>query len=255
MVTLWMQCVVAILTVLWGFLAVQVWRRIPTAPELHRASWALTGWVFTILGISTTIQLGIGAPWAYFSGEGSTVYELYLRLSPIGNHSRGFLVIAYGVMLAGLPWIWRVARHRFFAVVLLASCAAMTVGALVGWVEGPLVQVIHWTATAIFDSVELMLLLLALFVAVVWNTTDRLLWVALAIFAVHEMLDVAWYSALAWSDVAGAWSPKPRYIHMYASLAYLLMIIVSVRRMRLADKEVEVGGFIEPPDRIATSLS
>jgi hypothetical protein len=254
MLTLLMQCLVAILTIVFGVVALQAARRVPGRPDLHRDAWWLTGFVFTILGISTFLQLCIGAPWAYFSGVGTPVYDAYMRIAPIGNHSRGFLVVAYGAMMAGLTGIHRRFPRHLGTFVFVTSFAAMTAGALVGWREGPLVQVTHWTATAISDSAELIVLLAALFIGVVWNTIDRLLWVALVIFTVHELFDVAWYSALTWADVPGAWQPSPVYIHLYASVAYLLMIFLTDRRIRLARKGVKVPGLIEFPERPTSSM-
>jgi hypothetical protein len=254
MLTLLMQCLVAILTIVFGIVALQAARRVPGRSDLHRDAWWLTGAVFTILGISTFLQLCIGAPWAYFSGVGTPVYDAYIRVAPIGNHSRGFLVLAYGAMMAGLTLIRRAFPRHFGTLVFVTSFAAMSAGAFVGWREGPLVQVTHWTATAISDSAELIFLLAALFIGVVWNTTDRLLWVALVIFTAHELFDVAWYSALAWSDVPGAWRPSPTYIHLYASVAYLLMIVLAVRRVRLARKGIKVPGLIELPERATSSM-
>lgn len=254
MVTLLMQCVVAILTIVFGVVALRASRFVPAGSDLHREAWWVTGAVFTILGISTFLQLCIGAPWAYFSGAGSPVYEAYMVVMPIGNHSRGVLVVAYGAMMAGLGLVHARFSQRLGAFVFVTSFAAMAAGALVGWREGPLVQVTHWTATAISDSAELIFLLAALFIGVVWNTTDRLLWIALVIFTAHELFDVAWYSALAWSDVPGAWRPSPTYIHLYASVAYLLMIVLADRRIRLARRGVRVPGLIELPERATSSM-
>jgi hypothetical protein len=253
-VTLAMQCVVAVLTVVFGIMALRVAHATRRNPVHHRAGWLLTGIVFTILGFSTAIQNFVAAPWAYFAGEGAPAFELYIRYSPAGNHSRGFLVVAYAMMMVGLAGIWRVAHRHFVGVVVGLSLAAMSLGAVVGWREGPLVQVTHWTATAISDSAELIFLLGALFIGVVRNTIDRLLWIALMIFTVHELLDVAWYSALAWSDVPGAWSPPTVYLHMYASVAYMLMIVVVARRIRLARQGVKVPGLIELPERATRSM-
>ncbi|MEW5929795.1 MAG: hypothetical protein AB1941_20260 [Gemmatimonadota bacterium] len=235
-------------------MALSTARRIPGSPELHQAAWWLTGTVFTILGISTVLQLCVAAPWAYFAGKGTPVFDAYLRLSPIGNHSRGFLVVAYGAMLAGIGRLAPARRPPFRTAVVLASFAAMIVGAWVGWKEGSLVRSTHYTATAIYDSTELIFLLAGLFIGVVWNTTDRLLWIAVVIFTVHELFDVVWYSALAWSDVPNAWRPPTKYIHLYASVAYLLMIFLANRRMRLARKGVRVPGLLEFPQRAAGSM-
>lgn len=254
MVTLAMQCVVAVLTLVFGITALRVAHAARESPAYHRAGWLLTGIVFTILGLSTAIQNCVAAPWAYFAGEGTPVYDLYIRYSPVGNHSRGFLVVAYAMMMVGLAGLWRGARRHFGAAVVAASLVAMTVGAVVGWREGPLVQVTHWTATAISDSAELLFLLGALFVGVIWNTTDRLLWIALVIFTVHELLDVVWFSALAWSDVPGAWYPSTVFLHGYASVAYLLMIGVAARRVRLARDGVSVPGLVETPPRATSSM-
>jgi hypothetical protein len=254
MLTLFMQCLVAILTVVFGVMALDAARRMPNAPEMHREAWWLTGCVFTILGISTALQLCVGAPWAYFSGKGTLAWDLYLRVSPIGNHSRGFLVVVYGAMLAGIGWISQVRRPPFRTLVVLASFAAMLVGGFVGWKEGYLVRATHYTATAISDAAELIVLLVALFIGVVWNTTDRLLWVALVIFTVHELFDVAWYSALAWADVPGAWRPPPVYIPPLCLRGLPRDDLPDAPPHPARAKGEQVPGLIELPERATSSM-
>lgn len=249
-----MQCVVAVLTLVFGVKALAVGRLVSTESALHKAAWSLSGYVFVALGISSVLQLCIGAPWAYFAGQGSSAYDLYLLLSPIGNHSRGILVVAYGAMMVALVWAARMPRGRFTALALCVTLAAMVLGGLLGWREGSLVRARHYTAMAISDSAELILLFAALLVGVIWNTTDRLLWLALVIFTVHELFDVTMYSALAWGGVPGAWRPSPMYIHLYASVAYAAMITIAVRRARLAGRGVKVSGLLDPPAKPPASL-
>lgn len=254
MTTLLLQCLVAVLTLAFGVMALAVARRAGGAPELHRAAWVLTGTVFTILGINSAIHNCIAAPWAYFAGKGSPELELYMQFSPAGNHSRGFLMLAFGAMMIGIVSVSRLAGRHVGAFAVVVGVASMIVGGVVGLREGNLVRATHYTATAVTDAAELILLLVALFVGIVWNTTDRLLWGALVIFTVHEMLDVPWFSAMAWADVPGAWRPSARFIHLYASVAYLLMIVVTERRLRLARKEVPVPGLFEFPQRAVGSM-
>lgn len=254
MTTLFLQCVVAILTLAFGVMALRVARRVPGAPELHRATWLLTGVVFTVLGINTAFHNVIAAPWAFFAGKGSPELDLYMQFSPIANHSRGFLMLAYGAMMAAIIPVSRAAGQRLGALTVLVAIAFMAVGAVLGFREGYLTRATHYTATTITDAAGLIFLLVALFLGIVRNTTDRLLWVGLVIFTVHELLDIPWFSAMAWADVPGAWRPSAKYIHLYASVAYLLMIFVAERRIRLARKGVRVPGLLEFPQRAVGSM-
>lgn len=254
MTTLFLQCVVAILTLVFGVAALRVAGRVPGAPELHRATWLLTGVVFTMLGISTAFHNVVAAPWAFFAGRGSPELALYMQFSPIANHSRGFLMLAYGVMMAAIVPLSRAAGQRLAVFAVLVGIAFMAVGAVLGFQEGSLTRATHYTATTITDAAGLIFLLAALFLGIVRNTTDRLLWVGLVIFTVHELLDIPWFSAMAWADVPGAWRPSAKYIHLYASVAYLLMILVAERRVRLARKGVRVPGLLEFPQRAVGSM-
>ncbi len=254
MTTLLLQCLVAVLTLAFGMMALEVARRAPDAPELHRAAWVLTGTVFTILGINSAIHNCIAAPWAYFAGKGSAELKLYMLFSPVANHSRGFLMLAYGAMMIGIVRVSRLAGRHVGRLAVLVGVVSMIVGGVVGFREGSLIRATHYTATTVTDAAELILLLGALFVGIVWNTTDRLLWGALVIFTVHELLDVPWFSAMAWADVPGAWRPSPRYLHLYASVAYLLMIVATDRRIRLARRGVRVPGLFEFPQRAVGSM-
>ncbi len=243
LVTLGLQALVAVVTVAFGAVAWRVWRAVERPGEPAAQGWRLTGGAFLLLGASSVVQVGIGAPWAYFSGAGSPVYEAYIRWLPLGNYSRAGLTMAFALALAALPR----AVPRLGPRAADAGLAACVAGAVAGAVFGRHgLTAQHWEQMAIAGAAELVLLLAALAVGVTVGSLDRFLWLALVVFAVHEVLHVVQVAALAWAATPGAWSPPPMLVHSYPVIAYAWMIRLTRRRLAFARAGLPVGPLFDP---------
>ncbi len=211
---------------------------------MHRISWQLTGVTFVLIGSSAVLHAG-AAIWAFMAGPGTVVYDTYLRWAPVGNHSRTVGVLAYACLLL---WVIRSRAslpHGFGPGVSGLLLLGMLTGGAIGWWEGSLIESRHWSAFAFLNLLSTLLVLAALFGALLNRTMDWHLWLTLAIFALHLAFNVIWFSALAWAGISGVWSPSPWQIQMYAVIAYGLMLALALHRLVLARQRVRVASALE----------
>ncbi|HEV2126862.1 MAG TPA: hypothetical protein VGW38_29265 [Chloroflexota bacterium] len=242
--TLFLQALGAALQLLFGILALATARHQDAFLPVRREAWWLTGATFTLLGAIMLVHTAIGSPWAYFSGPGTTVYEVYLRWSPVGNHSRALLIVGFGVLLLLLVWRQQLAHFRQLAVAVLLLAALL--GGIAGWLEGSLIEARHFTLLAIGDTLQLMVISAALLSALWLRMVDEHLWLCLSLYALMLALNVGWYSAMAWLDVPGAWVPTSMHMQMCRQVAYLGMLAFVLRRLVLARRGVQVPAFTDP---------
>jgi hypothetical protein len=244
LLTLFLQGLAAFLVLLFGILALAVARHQDAFLPVRREAWWLIGAAFTLLGLLQSVQGVIAAPWAYFSGPGTAVYEVYLRWAPVGNHSRGLLVVVFAVLLPLLAQRQPLPRLRELAVVALLL--GVLVGGFGGWVEGTLLQERHYTWLATSNTVQLMVLSAALLHALWIRTMDEHLWLSLFAYNLMQALHVGWLSALVWENVPGVWTPSPTYIMLYSAALQMVMLAFVLRRLALARRGVQVPALTDP---------
>lgn len=244
LLALLLQGLTGSLALLFGILALAVARHSKAFLPVRRDGWWLTGVVFTVLGFLQSVQGVIAAPWAYLSGPGTAVYEAYLRSAPVGNHSRGVLIIVFAALLPLL------ARHKnsagFRPVVVAVLLLGLLLGGLAGWLEGTLLPARHYTWLATSNTVQLVVLSAALLHALWARTLDEHLWICLIVYDLMQALHVGWLSALAWWDVPGAWVPNTMHIMLYSSVVQLVMVGFALRRLTLAQRGVRVPALTDP---------
>jgi hypothetical protein len=237
-----LQSLLALSTVAFGVLALMVARRLGRS-TLPSVAWLVVGVAFTLEGISGIVQSS-GAIWAVLAGDGSAVFAAYLRWSTVGNHGRSVLKIGLGLALLALPLMRRVPTRVLSGVVTAWLLAFMLLGSFVGWSEGPM-QASHFSVVALLDSFEMIVIWGALACALFTGAIDRLLWIGLAINGVRQALNVVWTSALVWSDTPGVWKPSVSTMQIYACAVLVVMIILAMKRLRLARKGVAVAGLFD----------
>ncbi|HEX2095234.1 MAG TPA: hypothetical protein VHG28_22750 [Longimicrobiaceae bacterium] len=246
MKTLVLQCLVVVLTLSFGIVSLRVSRHQTMHSEAHRTSWLLTGIACVILGANGAIQ-NVGAVWAFLAGPGTVVYQGFIRWTPVGNHSRNVLSIAFAVALlvqgfARLPLSKKVVWGYSLAFLLASG-----LGGWYGWEEGSLVEARHYLMIAVLDGVQMIFLFLALLQALRSEGMDRLLWVCLVLYAVRQALNVFWWSGAAWVRVPGAWHASLLEIQAYSSLVWTAMLSIAGYRLFLARRGVRVPALIETP--------
>lgn len=245
MTTAALQIVGAVLKLAFGLVALGV-ARSARARDVHRLGWLLVGVVLAAGGASNLLQSS-WAMRAFLSGEGTAVWNSYLRWAPAMNFSRHLSMIALAGLLCALPAL---ARLRGWRVGVIAGGAILLSAALGGWVgaaESSLVEARHYPATAMLDSLEMLLLFAALIGALAFGWMDRWLWTILAIYAVRQSFNVISFSALAWRTVTGAWAPGSAHIKWVATAMWVVLLAIALHRLRLARRGTPVSGLLETP--------
>ena len=229
-ITLSLQLVMTGMTLLFGVAALRVGREREGSPRL--AAWYLTGVLFTLLGATATVQ-SVLAVWAAASGPGSAPYAFFLRLVPIANDGRSVMVLGYAATLAAL-----VHRGRPFPApsgrVWAGLGGMMLLGAAVGVREGSFLQGRHMTILSILGALSVLLLLAALYGALVSNAVDYLLWAAVGVYTAREALNVNFGVVFALIGLPHVWQPAPRAMVMVAIGSLALMLAFTLRRLVLA---------------------
>lgn len=247
MLVLSLQFVWAVVKLLAGTAILRVGSRDIQGPRVHRLAWRFTGIAFVLGGASAVVQLCVFAPWAFFAGRGTPVYDAFLRWNPAVTQSRTFLMVGLGLLVCSLPWLAARSERRLVPGGIAFLGLAMAAGGVLGWFEGAFVSVRFYSSTAAANVLELVVLLSALLVALLMDTMDRYLWLAMLVYAVGISLNVISFTALAWIRVEGAWAPPPLslFVQVFLVLSHATMLGLAVKRLRLARRGVRVGSLLE----------
>ncbi|HYR09123.1 MAG TPA: hypothetical protein VEQ60_15175 [Longimicrobium sp.] len=245
MTTLLLQYAAILCYLLFGIMAIRVHHAAASAPHPYRVAWLLTGAAFTVHATSMAVQVVFGTV-AIVRGAQSTVWDSYMVWSPVFNHSRTGMLLGFCGVL-GFFMLRRATTlaTRFYrgAVAVLAS--GLLLGALVGWHEKRLQELAHYSAVAVWDVLELVVLLALLLVGVATTRIDRSLWLALSLYAFSLALNVLWFAAFSRVNIPGVWTPRPWEVHLYRTLITAGMVMVAVHRYRLARRGTSVPALME----------
>lgn len=243
MITIALQLAWAVLTLAYGALAWGVARhpaRAFASPARQRGWWA-AGVGFTLLGASS-VFFNSWAAYAFAQGPGSAAWEGILRWTRVGSFGRAGLVFAVALALALAAHRAAISPRRYRALGWGLYGAALLGGGAWGWAAGEVVGRggAHFGDIALLCAAEAILLMAVLAYALHRDSMDRYLWLSVCIYTVTLVLNVVWFTAMAWIDQPGAWSPLRYGLHLYTIAAKLLMIgavarkLALVRRGRLA---------------------
>lgn len=245
MTTLLLQYAAILCYLSFGVMAIRVHHAAVGAPRPYRAAWLLTGAAFTVHGTSMAVQVVFGTL-AFVRGAGSAVWDRYLVWSPVFNHSRTGMLLAFCVVL-GYFMLRRATSPdaRFYRGAAAVLASGLLLGALVGWQEKRLQEVVHYSAVALWDVLELVVLLALLLVGVATTRIDRSLWLALSLYAFSLALNVLWFAAFSRVNIPGVWTPRPWEVHLYRTLITAGMVMVALHRYRLARRGIIVPALME----------
>lgn len=248
MITLVLQCLIAILKITFGCISLAVARHREGIPEVQRGAWLITGIGFLLLGVSGTAH-SFGAVWAFVSGPGTTVFDSFLRWGPVGNHGRNVLAIGLALVLAlQVRASWTPGR-RLVWISVCTLLAAAGLGSWIGWQEGPLQQATHYSMIAVLDSMQMIMFGAVLLYALRTEGVDRLLWCSLALYAIRQALNALWWSGAAWIRVPDAWHTSPREIQIYSFFFWVAMLLTAAYRLLLARRGIRVPTLLEVAPR------
>lgn len=253
--TLTLQAAIAALHLLFSVLAFAVARALPPSERVFRYAWTLTGAAFLIRGLNMGAHASFSIV-AFRSGPGSVLWDSAMVVHPIMNHSRTFMLTAYCLVL-GVALV-RAQRKKPLPGLGLAVAvllAGMAVGGFVGSREDGFTGLIHFTAVAMLDIMELLALMSLLFLGLTTGAMDRGLWASLGVNAFVLALSVLWFASMSRIDVAGQWSPRPSHVHLSKAVLYLGMIGIACRQLMRLRGGKRVRAFLEAdPRRAVPSL-
>ena len=245
--TLALQSAVSLAFLGFGLLGLAARHHSPGAPPDHRGGWLLVGGALTAHGTAMLLH-SMAAFGAYFAGSGTALYEAFVDWTPAMNHSRTFLLVAFTLALLAHAVLPSARRGVLGAAAFALMAVGFLLGVLIGRVE-EFSALVHFSSVATWDVIELVLLLAALFAALLTSRLDRYAWLALGIYAFSLALNVMWIAALSRRGLPGEWSPRPWMIHGYRLVLTLGMVYVAARRLQLARRGTPVGSLMEGPAR------
>lgn len=244
MLTLTLQTGVTLFLLCFSVYALLAARRLGTSASAgHAESWYAAGLFFAVYSANKLVQGGWGIA-AFVAGSDAPVYAGYLRFAPVFNHSRTFLTfVLYGTLF----WISysRQLTLRQRIVAHGAAAAALGLGGTYGYFEGSLQAGRHYTATAIIDAGGFIVLAVLLFVLMLRDTIDRLLWFALVTHGFRSIFGVIFLAALAWADTPGGWTPPFWSIELCRLCFAGMMAWFAYQRYRYAGQRRPVPGLLQ----------
>ncbi|HVG46102.1 MAG TPA: hypothetical protein VM890_15270 [Longimicrobium sp.] len=238
-----LQVLVAVITMGIGVLAL----RVAPGPgtSARTAAWFIAGVTFASEGLVATFHsiLAVGAALA---GPGTVFYTVYLRFMPAGNDAR--VVVVFGFAL-GLGWVLLLGRPSPGKRTIVAATAVLlAAGFVAGLFEPPVAPqqgADHFSVMSYFGAATAVLLFAALYRAMVRETVDWLLWVALALYAVQEALSSNIQIVLSWAGLSGGWSPPAKAMLWAGLVSAFAMLACAARRLAIARAGGEVPGLLE----------
>jgi hypothetical protein len=247
--TLILQGLAALLLLGSGAAALGASRHPGGFPARYRLTWRIAGLALLLIGASSTLQNVHGAL-AIAHGEGSPMWNGYMRWAPAWNHSRQLLPFALALLLLGFalaPARRALERRWLPAVVLLAACA---LGAAMGWMEGALDFAPHFERVALLDAAALLFVICALAATMIADVVDRLLMLALLAYVIPLPLNALWFAWMAAHVDGGGWAPSPLSMQLYRIAFDALCAGLSAWRWRLARRGAYVPGFLPAPAEV-----
>jgi hypothetical protein len=238
------QIVNAMLLLLFGILALRVRRRAaPARRDRAILAWGLTAVYFIISGAYTTLHSLVGAA-AANAGPQSALYRWMVGWTVGVNLSRGVLSVVFALLMLALLVVHRrwVPRVSAAAPAVLGVTAVAGTGLLVYLSPVTLYQL--GSGLAVLSMLTAVILMGVLLAAVLDDSIDQLLWLALAVFTLKETISVSLFAVLAW------WSMAPQadvwYIFYWMSAVMVgAMGALAARRLRLAGEGRRVPALFE----------
>ncbi len=243
MVTYSLQWVTALLAGVFAGLALRIARPGNAPDPFYRSAWWLAG----VTAMAEFACMAVQFVWgglALRGGAESAAMASYLRWAPGLNHSRTFFSLALAGALVVLALRRVPPEHVFRRVYAASLVVAFAVGIGVGVAEGPLVEARHYLNVALWDTLELMVVLATLFAVLVMDRVDRYLWGALAVNGFSVALSIIWLATFSRVKDPNSWTPAPWQIAGYRAFLELAMVMFAARRMSLARRGVAAGGMI-----------
>ncbi len=229
---------------LFGLLALRVRRRAgPARRDRGTLAWSAATAYFLIGGGYSAAHAALAAA-SYVAGYRSPFGAWVGSWGIQATVARGVVAVVFGAMLLALM----VMRRRLHPVARAVAPALAATSLVATFVI--LRLPVRWdfftvsTTLAVLNGLTAILVMGALFAAVLNDGMDQLLWLSLGLYALKETLSVSQFAVMAW------WSLAPQsdvYYFLYASgvVVGAAMCAVAVRRLRLAEQGRRVPALFE----------
>jgi hypothetical protein len=241
MTTLLLQWIVSASAAALAVVALMIARTAQSSPPARTAAWGVVGVGFLVIGLNGLVHNAF-ATWAFSAGPNTGVYDAFLRWSGAGNFSRSLWVVGVFSLLAIQGWTGRqLASLRLWGAMLVAS----TLAAALIHIQFGTSEVGQYTVLAVFETVEMVIALLATGVLIFRDAADRLLVGLLCVFGLRQALSGLWTAAFTWLEQSNAWCPSCGSLKIMGLILYSAMIALAVYRLILARRGVYVPALIE----------
>lgn len=239
-----LQLASSALLLVFGVLALRVWRRFgPVRRDRVALGWAVTAAEFLVVGAYSTAHSLVSAA-AIAAGKESALYRRVGEWAPALNAGRCIASVVFGLLLLAL-----LVTHRRLASRVAHAAPAVLVGAAVA---GTLVVRLlpdlspHGFASmvAVLNAATAVVLMAALLAAVQNDGLDQLLWLSLAVYALKETVSVSLLAVMAFWGMAYVVTYYTIYLWLQAVLAGV-MAGIAARRLQLASGGRRVPALFE----------
>jgi hypothetical protein len=222
------QILSSALLLLFGVLALLVWRRLgPVRRDRTALAWGLTAANFLVVGTYSSLHALLAGAGRSI-GMDSALYGFVGDWALAANLARCVVSVVFGVMLLVLM----VSRRRWGGRVAALAPHVLIATALVSTValrQVPYTGIYAFASIiAVMTGVTAIVLMAALFAAVHNDGMDQLLWLALAAYTLKETLAVSFLPVLA--DSATYWI----VFYWLALVLTVFMVGLTQRRLQLA---------------------
>lgn len=222
------------LILLFGVLALQVWRRFGTVRRERAAlSWAVTAASFLVVGVYATTHAVISAA-SVAAGKESWLFGFVSRAAHGVNVARALVPVCFGLLLLALMIGSRRNAPRIASAapaVLVATAVGSTLGA--GWLPD-MTPHAFFTMLAVMNAATAVVLMAALLAAVQNDGMDQLLWLALAAYALKETVSVSLMGVISFWGLAD--------VHIYLTGFWYLQVGVGIGMAALAVRRLQLAG-------------
>lgn len=244
--TFLLQCINSVVLLTAAVLCLRVAAGSPSGNPFHDTAWKVVGVAFLWHAACDALQNVFGGI-ALRAGMTSPAMDTYKVWMPVMNHSRTFLLDGLALGLLGLALYRGLPDRRFWRGVAAVLAAGFAAGVALGMREGGFTGGGHYSAVAIWDVIELIALLSAMFGLLLTNRADRLLWAFLAAYGLRLALGIFWFTVLAQKDQPGAWHPPTWTLNALRIGLGLVMIAAALRRLHQHRRGRPVHGMLGRP--------
>lgn len=217
------------------------------------ALWLLTGAALVFFATAALVQNVFGGI-ALAAGNTSPAMRAYLRWDPLMNHSRTFLMDALMALLAVAALRRRALDRPFWIMAAAVLMSGFAVGMALGGHEGRFSETGHYSAVAVWDVAELMMVFTALFTLLLSNAADRFLWSFISAYGVSLALSVFWLVVFAQRGVPGSWSPPAWTLPAMRLACYVAMAGLALAALLRRRRGETLPGMLGPRARMVASL-